>query len=107
MRRWIMIARIWRCTASRENVADYLAHFNHSVIEELSSIDGHRGAYILQRDLDDGVELTVQTLWESIDAIRAFAGEQVEQAVVAPAAQAVLRSYEKTVTHYEVLLKPQ
>jgi heme-degrading monooxygenase HmoA len=102
-----MIARVWRCTGSRDKAADYLAHFEHSVAEELNSIDGYRGAYVLRRDLDDGVELTVQTLWESIDAIRAFAGEQIEQAVVAPAAQTVLRSYDLTVTHYEVLLKPQ
>lgn len=102
-----MIARIWRCVAAREKVADYLAHFEHSVTEELGSIDGYRGASILRRDLDDGVELTVQTLWESLDAIRAFAGAQVEQAVVAPAAQAVLRSYETTVTHYEVVYQSQ
>lgn len=102
-----MIARVWRCVAAHEKVGGYLAHFEHSVAEELNRIDGYRGAYILQRDLDDGVELTVQTLWESMDAIRAFAGEQVDQAVVAPAAQAVLRSYEKTVTHYMVVYAPK
>ena len=44
------------------------------------------------------------TLWESMDAIRQFAGEQVDQAVVEPEARAVLRSFDTTVSHHEVLV---
>ena len=101
-----MIARARRCTASVENEAAYLRHFHESVVPELAAIDGYRGAYVLRRALEGGVELTVMTLWESLDTIRQFAGEDVDRAVVASVAQAVLRSFEKTVTHYEIIVQP-
>jgi heme-degrading monooxygenase HmoA len=97
-----MIARVWHCIAAdSDKVADYVAHFEHAVLPELKQIAGYQEAYILRRQLADGVELTVMTLWESMDAIRKFAGENAETAVVAPAAQAVLRSFDTTVTHFE------
>ena len=101
-----MIARTWKCIAAAENVPKYIAHFQHSVLPELRLISGYRAAYLMQRDLGDGVEITVMTLWDSLEAIRAFAGDALETAVVEPAAQAVLRSYDRTVTHSEVVLSP-
>ncbi len=102
-----MIARIWKCIATTENVPHYVDHFNHSVFPELKQLNGFHDAYVLKRPVEDAFELTVMTLWESLDAIRAFAGDTLETAVVEPAAQAVLRSFDKTVTHHEVLVKPE
>ena len=102
-----MIARVWRCTAANDKAADYIEHFNHGVLPELRQIDGYKGAYILRRELNDGVELTVVTLWQSMDSIRKFAGENVETAVVASGAQAVLRTFDQTVIHHEIVLSPE
>lgn len=103
-----MIARVWRCMAETdENVAAYIDHFNHAVLPELRQLDGYNGAYILRRELDDGIEVKVMTLWVSKDAIRAFAGENLETAVVEPAARAVLREFDTVVTHYEIALSPE
>jgi heme-degrading monooxygenase HmoA len=102
-----MIARLWRGSATSEKANDYVAHVQHAVLPELNQIDGYRGIYVLRRELDDGVEFTVLTLWESMDAIRQFAGANVETAVVAPAAQALLRAFDSTVTHYEIVLNPE
>jgi heme-degrading monooxygenase HmoA len=102
-----MIARVWRCTAAEDKAGDYIDHFNQGVLPELRLIDGYKGAYLMRRELDDGVEITVMTLWESMETIRMFAGENVETAVVAPAAKAVLRSFDKTVTHHEIVLSPE
>lgn len=102
-----MIARVWRGIALPEKANDYLEHLQQAVLPELGQIDGYRGAYVLRREVADGVEFTVQTLWESMDAIRQFAGEQVETAVVAPAAQPLFRTFEATVTHYEIVLKSE
>lgn len=102
-----MIARTWRCTATAENVQLYLNHFNHSVLPELQRLPGFKGHWILRRQLAEHLELTVMTLWESMDAVRAFAGADVEQAVVEPAAQAVLHTFETTVTHFEVLQRSE
>jgi heme-degrading monooxygenase HmoA len=100
-----MIAREWRCIAWSENVARYLAHFEESVLPELRELEGFQEARILRRSIDDSVEITVITFWDSMDAIRRFAGTQVDQAVVEPNAQAVLKSFDTTVIHYDVLLK--
>jgi len=100
-----MIARVWRGLALRERVGDYLDHLQKTVFPELDQIDGYRGAYVLRQDLPDSVEITVQTLWESLDAIRKFAGPDITAAVVAPAARPLFRSFGVTVTHYEIALK--
>lgn len=57
--------------------------------------------------MTDRVEFTVQTIWESQDAIRKFAGENVETAVVAPAAKPLFREFDSFVTHYEIVLQSQ
>ena len=99
-----MIARVWRGTALPERADQYVEHLQRSVLPELYQIEGFRGAYVLRRDLHNGVEFTVQTLWESMDAIRRFAGENVEAAVVAPAARPLFREFDSTATHYEIVL---
>lgn len=99
-----MIARLWHGIALSENVPAYMQHFNASVLPELREISGFQEAYVMQRPVDDAIELTVVTLWESMDAIRSFAGDNPETAVVEPAAQAVLQTYDTRVTHYEVVL---
>ena len=99
-----MIARVWKGIALTEKANDYLKHLKHAVFPELAQINGYRKAYVLRRDLSDGVEFTVQTFWESMEAIRQFAGENVETAVVAPAAQVLFREFDLNVTHYEIVL---
>jgi heme-degrading monooxygenase HmoA len=98
-----MIARTWKAQADHSNVQHYVAHFEKNVYPELQQIAGFRGAYVMQRVLGDATEIQVMSLWESMDAIRQFAGEQVERAVVEPEAQAVLRSFDTIASHHEVL----
>jgi heme-degrading monooxygenase HmoA len=99
-----MIARVWKGTAKGDDAADYVAHLRDSVFPEIATIDGHEGAYVLQRDLNGTVEFTVITLWASMEAIHRFAGPDAEAAVVAPRARALLARYDDRVTHYEVPL---
>jgi heme-degrading monooxygenase HmoA len=98
-----MIARAWRGKAPFETANDYVRHLEVRVFPELRKIDGHRGAYILRRDLDDGVEFAILTIWESMDAIRKFAGKDPERAVVPPEARTLLSEFDSTVKHYEVV----
>jgi heme-degrading monooxygenase HmoA len=97
-----MISRLWRCTATADNAPRYLDHFQHAVLPELRQLEGFQSGYVFRRNLTNAVEITVMTMWESMDAIRRFAGDNVETAVVAPEAQAILLSFDKTVTHSEV-----
>ena len=99
-----MIARMWRGSAIRERADDYVKHLQQSVIPELRQINGFKDIYLLRRESSDSVEFVVMTLWESMDAIRKFAGENPEIAVVAPAAQALFREYDAKVKHFEIVL---
>ncbi len=99
-----MIVRAWHATATAGGAHAYREHFTHLVLPELHRIDGYRGAYLLQRDSDGQVQLQVLTLWDSLEAIRAFSGANLENAIVEPDAQAVLASYDTTVTHHTVVV---
>lgn len=95
-----MIARLWRgSAASAANADAYQRHVRGHVLPELHKIPGHRGAQVLRRDQ----EFLVITFWESMDAIRRFAGDDAERAVVEPEARAVLKAYDELVSHYEVV----
>jgi heme-degrading monooxygenase HmoA len=72
------------------------------VVPELAAIPGYREVRLMRREEGGGVEFLVMTLWESMDAIRRFAGEHPERAVVEPEARAVLSDYDDFVRHYEV-----
>ena len=99
-----MIARMWRGSAIPEKAEDYVKHLQNSVLPELRQIDGFRGVTLMRQDSAERVEFIVMTLWESMDAIRKFAGEHAEAAVVAPAAQPLFREYDSTVRHFDVVL---
>jgi heme-degrading monooxygenase HmoA len=99
-----MIARMWRGSALPEKAKDYVNHLQMSVLPELRQIAGFQEVYLMRQDSANHVEFIVLTLWESMDAIHKFAGENVELAVVAPAAQTLLREYDANVKHFEVVL---
>ncbi len=98
-----MIARRWTARAEGSEQADaYVAHFEHTVRPHLESTEGFLGATIeLIRD-DDGSEIVVVTRWASMDAIRAFSGEDIDLAVVEPEARAVLAQFDTRVRHIEL-----
>jgi heme-degrading monooxygenase HmoA len=97
-----MIARTWHATATREQASTYQCHFATKVVPHLKAIAGYRGASLLRRDIDGGVEFLAVTLWHSLDSIRAFAGSDPEKAVVDPEAQAVLTKFDTVAGNYQV-----
>ncbi|HEV3009549.1 MAG TPA: antibiotic biosynthesis monooxygenase [Burkholderiales bacterium] len=98
-----MIARLWSGVArDRRNAEAYLRHLAANVLPALKGIDGHREVRVLRREAGGRVELVVMTFWDSMEAIRRFAGEDAERAVVEPEARAVLVEYDDFVRHYEV-----
>ena len=99
-----MIARIWRGFALPEKANAYEKHLEMSVLPELRQIAGFKEVYLMRQDAADSVEFIVLTLWESMEAIHKFAGENAEVAVVAFAAQSLFREYDSTVKHFQVVL---
>jgi heme-degrading monooxygenase HmoA len=98
-----VIGRLWRGTARKENSDAYVAHLERETLPGLPAIEGHLGAYVLRREVGDEVEFVVFTLWDSLDAVRAFAGDDYETAVVPPEARRLLSSFEENVAHYEIV----
>jgi heme-degrading monooxygenase HmoA len=99
-----MIIRSWKAVVLPKNVEAYAGHFRNSVLPALRRNPGHKGAYLLKKNGDAGVDLIVLTLWETMESIHKFAGNAADEAVVEPAAQAVLASFDRKVQHYEVVL---
>ncbi len=99
-----MIARIWKARATAERVGEYAAYFQTTVVPEFRAIHGYQGATLLHGARHQRVEVTVITWWESLEAVRAFAGEAVETAVVHDSAARLLLDFDRTVTHQTVVL---
>ncbi len=99
-----MIARVWAAHTSSGHLTAYLEHLRGQVLPGLQRLDGYEGMTVLDRPLADGIELIVITYWRSMDAIRGFAGADVERAVVAKEAAALLTRFDERVRHYVVAL---
>lgn len=98
-----LILRMWKGRTTPEKSRDYVEHVTGKVFPALQAIDGHRGAYLLRRSVDDEVEFVVLTLWESMDAVRKFAGPKPENAVVEPEARGALTDFDELVAHFDVI----
>ena len=100
-----MIFRISTGRARSVEDADrYAAFLDGTIFPELRALPGHRGAYLLRRVTDAQVDVMIITRWESVDAIRAFAGEDIEAAVFEPEARRLLPDRDDRVRLYEVVL---
>jgi heme-degrading monooxygenase HmoA len=98
-----MIIRAWRGRTSRARSDAYPKHFREAVVPDLHRVPGFLGAHLSQRSMGGKVEFLVLTRWQSMEAIRAFAGPTANKAVVEPGAVAALDDFDDTVRHYEVL----
>src|SRR5882724_2360943 len=93
------ILRRWTARITKSQLPKYLEHFSKNILPELRRVAGYLAATVSLRHLASDVEITVETTWDSHDAIRAFAGPDLEAAVVAPEAAALLTSFDRRVTH--------
>ena len=100
-----MIARVWSAETTAAQAPAYAEHLRSHVFPTLRSVDGYSGATLLKRDTPGAVEVIVITFWRSLDSIRGFAGADLEGAVVAEEAAALLTRFDRRVRHYEVGLK--
>lgn len=97
-----MIARIWRGITLKEKADDYLAYLNETGLKDYAKTPGNRGVTILRRIQGEHCEVMLISLWESMDAVRAFAGENPERSVYYPEDEQYLLQMEPLVRHYEV-----
>lgn len=98
-----MIARHWRGLVKRERADAYVEHLQSQTLPQLVQLAGFHDAKVLRRELPQGVEFLVVTIWDSLASIRAFAGSDVENAVVPPAARDMMIEYDRKARHYDVV----
>ena len=98
-----MIARMWRGVVRREDADEYAAYIRDTGFSAYGETPGNKGAWMLRRDTERGTEFITFSLWESEDAIRAFAGDDIETAVYYPEDERFLIEKEPKVAHFDVV----
>ena len=97
-----VIARIWRGAVRREDGAAYADYMRETGVREYAQTQGNRGVWMLRRDDGDRTEFVMFTLWDSLDAVKSFAGDDYEVAVFYPQDDRFLIERDTTATHYVV-----
>lgn len=102
-----MIARTWHGAVPAARADEYHRYLQRTGIPGYRATAGNQGVYVLRRTEGAVTHFLLLTLWESWDAIRDFAGDEVDRARYYPEDEAFLLELEPTVTHYEVLEHPE
>jgi len=98
-----MISRHWKGIAKPQFAHGYVAHLRDETFPQLASLTGFIDATILRREVAAGTEFQIVTIWDSLRSIEAFAGVNVEAAVVPATVQAMMVDYDRSVVHYEIV----
>ena len=97
-----MIARVWRGAVRTDDADEYAQYIRDTGFAEYGRTDGNRGAWMLRRDEGGETEFVTLSMWDSRDAIKAFAGEDIEAAVLYAEDEKYLVG-ESTIAHYEIV----
>ena len=97
------ISRHWKGVAKPEEADNYIHHLRNDTFPRLARIEGFIKASILRRPIGEGTQFLIVTTWQSIEAIRKFAGESTSMAVVPPSVRAMMVEYDIEVAHYEIV----
>jgi heme-degrading monooxygenase HmoA len=98
-----MIARIWRGITPAEKADAYLDYLRETGLRAYASVAGCRGVKVLKRIQGEHSEIMLVSLWDSMDAVREFAGENPDRSVYYPEDDQYLLEMEPLVRHYEVV----
>lgn len=99
-----MVSRVWHSWTTPENADAFEVLLRGEIFAGIRKrrIAGYRGIQLFRRSLDVEVEFVTVMWFDSLDAVRAFAGEDYEVAVVPSRAQALLSRFDERSRHYEV-----
>ncbi len=96
-----MIARIWHGWTKPENADAYQQLLKATILPGIHRVEGYKGCHLLRREAGAEVEFITITMWESMEAVRRFAGPGGAHAVVPPQAQKLLARFDEASVHYE------
>jgi antibiotic biosynthesis monooxygenase (ABM) superfamily enzyme len=98
---WAMITRLWRGWTAQQDAEAYERFLLSELFPSMREIPGFRGADVLRRRDGSEVGFVTLTRFVSLDAIRAFAGDDYETPVLEPTARALLSRYDEQAQHFE------
>src|SRR4051794_14030855 len=98
-----MIARVWSGAVRTSDADEYGDYIRETGFGAYGQTPGNRGAWLLRRDDDGTTEFITLSLWESVTAIRAFAGDDIDAAVLYPEDERYLIGGTMRTAHYEVV----
>jgi antibiotic biosynthesis monooxygenase (ABM) superfamily enzyme len=102
-----MITRMWRGWTRQADADDYERFLLDELFPSMQGIPGFHAAEVLRRPDGDEVAFVTLTRFDSIEAVRAFAGEHWDQAVIEPRAAELLARWDARATHYETASFPR
>ncbi len=97
-----MISRHWKGIARPGQAERYVDHLRRDVFPKLVAIPGFVRTTILRREVADGTEFQIVTVWRSLSAVETFAGKDPDAAVVPPIVQAMMAAYDRDVVRHEL-----
>lgn len=97
------IARIWRGRVPAHRSDEYLAYLRSTGLTEYAATPGNRGVHVLRRTQGEVTEFALLTFWESMDAVRRFAGDEPERARYYPEDARFLLEMPDRVEHWELV----
>jgi antibiotic biosynthesis monooxygenase (ABM) superfamily enzyme len=99
-----VIARVWHGWTPPQNADAYEQFLRTRMFPSIHRVPGYLGADLFRRDTGDEIAFVTITRFESLESVRAFAGEDYEQAVVEPEARALLSRFDQRSEPYEVVI---
>lgn len=100
-----MILRTWKGWTTRENAPLYESLFKDTVLPQVTrGVTGYKGVNLLRREVGAEIEFTTLFWFESVEAVRSFAGEDFERAVVPDQVKQLMCRYDENVSHHDVAL---
>jgi heme-degrading monooxygenase HmoA len=98
-----MISRVWRGRTSAESADAYGVFLKETAYPDYGSVEGNRGWILLRRTTTNGVEFMFVSLWDSMEAVRRYAGDDEEHPKYYPEDRAALLELPERAEHYEVV----
>jgi heme-degrading monooxygenase HmoA len=99
-----MIARVWRGRSAPTNADAYGAFLRRTAFPDYGGVEGNKGWILLRRDTPNAVEFAFVSFWESMDAVRRYAGPDPERPKYYPEDKAFLLELPQKADHYEVVV---
>jgi heme-degrading monooxygenase HmoA len=100
-----MINRVWHGWTTRANANSYEKFLHAEMLPGMHRVKGFKGATLLRRDAGDEIEFVTITLFDSIEAVKGFAGEDYEVAVVLREARKLLTHFDARSLHYDTVFE--